>query len=87
MIDFTIKQQDIQKKIEEINSDISILEQKNSQTQNEQSNAIEKEDFDQADSLDIKIKQTKKLIQQKQNQIKVLQENNNGQELMKADKL
>jgi hypothetical protein len=26
MIDFTIKQQDIQKKIEEINSDISILE-------------------------------------------------------------
>ena len=30
MIDFTIKQQDIQKKIEEINSDIYILELKNS---------------------------------------------------------
>lgn len=87
MIDFTIKQQDIQQQIENLNSDIQILQAKIDETQTEQSNAIELEDYDKADNLDMRIKQTRKLVEAKEHQIKQMQENNQTQEVMKADKL
>jgi hypothetical protein len=45
------------------------------------------EDYDKADSLDMKIKQTKKLVDAKEYQIRQLEENCQTQEVMKADKL
>lgn len=87
MIDFVLRQQDIQTKIDSLNNDINILERKIEETQSEQATAIELEDYDKADTLDMRIKQTKKLIEAKENQIRQMQENNLTQEVVKADKL
>lgn len=70
MIDFALRQQDIQEKIGSLKNDINILDRKIEETQNEQSVATELEDYDKADNLDMRIKQTRKLIEAKENQIK-----------------
>ena len=70
MMDFVLRQQDIQEKISSLQNDIKILERKIEETQGEQATAIELEDYDKADSLDMRMKQTKKLIEAKENQIK-----------------
>lgn len=67
MIDFILRQQDIQAKIDSLQNDIKILDRKIEETQSEQSTAIELEDYDKADNLDMRIKQTKKLIEAKEN--------------------
>ena len=70
MIDFTVRQWDISEKIKALNSDIRILQSKIEDTQNEQAQAIENEDYEKADNLDIRIKQTRKLVEAKEYQIK-----------------
>jgi len=65
MIDFTVRQWDISSKIQDLKSDISLLENKIAETHADQSQAIEAEDYDTADSLDMKIKQTTKLVEAK----------------------
>ena len=67
MMDFALRQQDIQEKITSLQNDIKILDRKIEETQSEQSTAIELEDYDKADNLDMRIKQTKKLIEAKEN--------------------
>jgi len=86
MIDFTIRQWDINLKIKDLESDIQILMKKIEDTQNEQTLAIEQDDYDKADALDMRILQTKKLIEAKEFQIRQMQENFLSQELLKADK-
>ena len=87
MVDFTVRQWDISAKILTLKQDIGILLNKVSETQSDQQQAIESEDYEKADSLDMKIKQTKKLVEAKEYQIRQLDENNQTQEVMKADKL
>lgn len=70
MMDHVLRQQDIQEKIDSLENDIKILERKIEETQGEQATAIELEDYEKADSLDMRMKQTKKLIEAKENQIK-----------------
>jgi len=72
MMDFTLRQQDIQDKIGGLRNDIKILDRKTEETQGEQSTAIELEDYEKADTLDFHIKQTKKLIEGKEGKIKQL---------------
>lgn len=70
-----------------LEADIDILQKKIDDTQADQQQAIEAEDYDKADNLDMRIKQTRKLIEAKEYSIRQLQENNLTQELMKADKV
>jgi protein-arginine kinase activator protein McsA len=70
MVDFTVRQWDISAKILTLKQDIEILLNKISETQNEQQASIESEDYEKADSLDMKIKQTKKLVEAKEYQIR-----------------
>jgi protein-arginine kinase activator protein McsA len=75
MVDFTVRQWDIQSKMQTLKQDIEILLNKIQETQSEQQQAIESEDYEKADSLDMKIKQTKKLVEAKEYQIRQLDEN------------
>ena len=86
MIDFTIKQWDTQTKITALRSDIEILQEKIHETLKEQQEAIEVEDYEKADNLDMKIKQTRNLVEAKEYQIKQFDDNCSLQEVMKADK-
>mgnify|MGYP002632127541 FL=1 len=70
MVDFTVRQWDISAKILTLKQDIGILLNKVSETQSDQQQAIESEDYEKADSLDMKIKQTKKLVEAKEYQIR-----------------
>jgi hypothetical protein len=87
MIDFTVRQWDISSKIQSLKSDISLLQNKISEFHADQSQAIETEDYDTADNLDMQIKQTTKLVEAKEYQIKNMEENSQSQEVMKADRL
>lgn len=75
IIDFTVRQWDLSEKVMALHSDIDILSNKIEETQNEQAQAIEAEDYEKADNLDMRIKQTKKLVEAKEYQIKQLREN------------
>ena len=86
IVDLTVRQWDVSEKIKALYSDIEILSTKVEETQNEQAQAIEAEDYEKADSLDMRIKQTKKLVEAKEYQIKQLRENRLSQEVMRADK-
>lgn len=86
MVDFTVRQWDIQQAIVDMEGDIKTFESKIDQTLEEQQTAIENDDYEKADALDSKIQQTKRLIEAKEYKIRQLEENNLTQELMKADK-
>lgn len=55
-------------------------------TSNQQQQAIEREDYDEADMLNMRITQTKHLITSKDSQIKKLDEDYMGYENKKGDK-
>jgi hypothetical protein len=76
MIDFTVRQWDIQESIEDLKQDIKILEEKIGVTQNEQTVAIEQDDYEKADALDMRMKQTQRLIEAKEYKIRQMEENN-----------
>lgn len=86
MIDFTMKQQDLSEKTKSLEKDIELLQLKLEDTANQQQRAIEKEDYDEADALNIRITQTKNLIMSKENQIKRLDEDYMTLENKKGDK-
>lgn len=67
-------------------ADIKLLEEKVEQTQNEQLQASEEENYIKADELDMRIRQTSKLVEGKEQQINQMNENYLMQEVMKADK-
>lgn len=76
MVDFTVRQWDIQQSIADLNKDIQLLQDKNAATQEEQQVAIEHDDYDKADALDMRMKQTQKLIESKEYKIRQMEENN-----------
>ena len=70
MIDFTVKQHDISEKIASLRKDIELLQTKCDDLSQQQANAIEAEDYNLADSLNLRLTQTKNLIISKEAQIK-----------------
>jgi hypothetical protein len=86
MVNFSVKQWDIQSTISDLKSDIDVLQKKIEDTLTEQQQAIEQDDYEKADTLDMRISQTQKLIEAKDYKIRQMEENNLSQELMKADK-
>lgn len=86
MIDHTMKQQDLSEKINNLQKDIELLQMKLEDTANQQQRAIENEDYDEADQLNMRITQTKNLIQSKDSMIKRLDEDYMVLENKKSDK-
>ena len=70
MIDFTVKQYDISEKIASLKKDIELLQTKCDDFSQQQVKAIESEDYGTADSLNLRLSQTKNLILSKESQIK-----------------
>lgn len=70
MIDFTVKQYDISEKIASLKKDIELLQTKCDDFSQQQAKAIESEDYGAADSLNLRLSQTKNLIVSKESQIK-----------------
>lgn len=86
MIDFTMKQQDISEKISNLQKDIEILQLKQEDTAMSQQRAIESEDYEEADALNMRLTQTKNLIISKESLIKKLDEDYMALENKKSDK-
>lgn len=59
MIDFVIRQWDIERKMVDFNSDVSVLQTKIDDSLVEQSQALEVEDYDKADAIDNRMKAIK----------------------------
>lgn len=57
-----MKQQEFSEKITNLEKDIEILQLKLEDTVTQQQRAIENEDYEEADSLNIRLQQTKNLI-------------------------
>ena len=86
IIEYTIKQQDFSEKISNQQKDIEILQLKLEDTVTQQQRAIENEDYEEADDLNMRLQQTKNLIISKESQIKRLDEDHMGIENKKSDK-
>ena len=86
MIDFTMKQQDISEKMSNLTKDIEILQLKQEDTAQQQQRAIESEDYEEADALNMRLTQTKNLIISKESLIKKLDEDYMALENKKSDK-
>ena len=66
LIDFTMKQQDLSDKMANLEKDIEILQLKLEDTTTQQQRAIESEDYEEADALNMRLSQTKNLIASKE---------------------
>jgi hypothetical protein len=66
MIDYTVKQHDINEKMAALKRDIEILQNKCDDLSQQQAQAIEAEDYGTADQLNLKLSQTKNLIVSKE---------------------
>lgn len=69
-----------------LQKDIEILQLKLDDTVTQQQRAIENEDYEEADSLNMRLQQTKNLIGSKEQQIKRLDEDHMALENKKSDK-
>lgn len=81
-----MKQQDLSEKIYNLEKDIEILQLKLEDTATQQQRAIENEDYEEADALNMRLSQTKNLIISKESQIKRLDEDYMALENKKSDK-
>lgn len=81
-----MKQQDLSEKTLNLEKDIGLLQQKLEDTTDQQQKAIEKEDYEEADMLNMRITQTKNLIQAKESSIKRIDEDFMSFESKKGDK-
>jgi hypothetical protein len=86
MIDFTVKQQEISEKMLSLTKDNTILTQKLDDISSQQASAIENEDYDEAEALNMKLTQTRNLITAKDTQIKRFDEEHMLLENKKSDK-
>lgn len=86
MIEYTIKQQELSEKISTLQRDIELLQTKLEDATLSQQRAIEDEDYEEADELNQKITQTKKLITQKEMFIRKYDEDYMAYENKKGDK-
>ena len=86
MIDFTVKQQEISEKVLSLTKDNAILAQKLEDISAQQASAIENEDYEEAEALNMKMTQTKNLISAKDSQVKRFDEEHMLLENKKTDK-
>jgi len=86
MIDFTVKQQDISEKLSSLLKDKELLQLKLDDSLGCQQQAIEREDYDEAEVLNTRIQQTKTLIISKEAQVKRLDDEHMALENRKSDK-
>lgn len=81
-----MKQQDLSEKMSNLEKDIEILQLKLEDTSTQQQRAIENEDYEEADLLNMRLQQTKNLVISKESQIKRLDEDYMALENKKSDK-
>ena len=86
IIDFTVKQQEISEKVLSLTKDNQLLAQKLEDISQQQARAIENEDYEEAEALNMKFSQTKNLISAKDSQIKQFDEEHMLLEKKKTDK-
>ena len=86
VIEATMKQQELSARTASLEKDIEILQLKLEDTAAQQQRAVEGEDFEEADALNMRLSQTKSLIASKEAQIKRLDEDYMAIENKKSDK-